>query len=48
MLASIAFQVLAYVDAGYLDPLFVIALITTGIASFVISLLVGLLYRGFT
>jgi hypothetical protein len=42
MFASVAYQVLAYVDTGYLAPLFIIALITTGIASFVISLLVGL------
>lgn len=35
-------QVLFYQEMGYLDPFFVIGMLTTGAASFIISLIAGL------
>jgi hypothetical protein len=40
--ASIAFQVIVYVDLGYLDPFFFIAFILSSGITFLISLLVGI------
>lgn len=48
LVATLLFQVFAYWQLGYLDPFFIIALVTTGICSLVISAVVGLpfaLYR---
>ena len=40
--ASIAFQVIAYIHIGYLDPFFIIAFILSSGITFLISLLVGI------
>ena len=40
--ASIAFQVIAYIDLGYLDPFFIIAFGFSSGITFLISLLVGI------
>ena len=48
VIATLLFQVFAYLKLGYLDPFFLVALITSGISSLVISAIVGLafaLYR---
>jgi hypothetical protein len=37
----IVFQVVAFIYAGFLDPFFIIAMITTGIVSFIIALVIG-------
>ena len=42
MLATIGYQIIAYFEAGYLDPLFFIAIIVSGAVSLLIALLVGL------
>ena len=42
LIAPLLFQVFAYWQLGYLDQFFLIALITTGICSLVISAVVGL------
>lgn len=41
----IVFQLVAYIYTGYLDPFFIIAMVTTGIASFVIALIVGVFMK---
>jgi len=41
----IAFQIAAYLHAGYVDPYFVIAAATTLVMAAVIALLVGLPFR---
>ena len=42
MFATVAFQIIAYLEAGYLDPLFFIATIVSGAVSLLIALLIGL------
>ena len=41
VIATFLFQVFAYWKLGYLDPFFLVALITSGIFSLVISAIVG-------
>jgi len=40
--SSIAFQIIGYFVLGYLDPFFLIALVTAALVSFVIALLTGI------
>ncbi|MBI3815361.1 MAG: hypothetical protein HY279_12980 [Nitrospinae bacterium] len=47
-IALVVFQFFAYLHIGYLDPFFVIALFTGGVAAYIVALFVGLpflLYR---
>lgn len=41
----IVFQVAAYIHLGYLDPFFVVAIVTSSIVAAVIALLVGIPFR---
>ncbi len=43
--AVVAFQVMAYIHLGYLDPFYLIAVVTTTIFAAIVSLLVGLPFR---
>jgi NhaP-type Na+/H+ and K+/H+ antiporter len=44
--STAVFQLLAFLDLGYLDPFVIIAVITSFTAAFVVALLVGLPIRG--
>ena len=41
VVSVILFQVIAYIDLGYLDPFFIIAMVTSSAAAFAISVFVG-------
>lgn len=41
----IVFQLAAYLQIGYLDPFFLIAVITTSVMAAVVALLIGLPFR---
>ncbi len=43
-IAVIVFQVFNYFNIGYLDPFFIIAMITTGFIGFFVSFLIGLAF----
>jgi len=43
--ASLAVQVVAYFDAGYLDPFFLVAFVTGTLISFGVALVVGLPFK---
>ena len=43
--AAVAFQVCNYILHGYLDPFFIIALVTTFAIAFIIALVVGIPFR---
>ena len=43
--AAVAFQVCNYILLGYLDPFFIIALVTTFAIAFIISLIIGIPFR---
>ena len=45
--ASVIFQIIGYLVLGYLDPFFMIALVTGGIVSLVVAVLVGLAIKYF-
>ena len=45
--ASIIFQVIGYLVLGYLDPFFMIALVTGGLVALILAVLVGLSIRYF-
>ena len=45
--ASIIFQVIGYLVLGYLDPFFMIALVTGGLVALILAGLVGLSVRYF-
>ena len=42
LIAVVLFQIAVYIDLGYLDAFFIIAMITTGIGALIISLLIGI------
>jgi hypothetical protein len=49
LVSVILFQIVAYIELGYLDPFFLIAIVTSSAAALIISILVGALvknYRG--
>jgi len=41
VVSAILFQVIAYIDLGYLDPFFIMAMITSSAAAFTISAFIG-------
>ena len=47
LLSVVLFQVVVYIELGYLDPFFLIAIVTSGAAAFVISVLVGTLIKSY-
>lgn len=44
-LSVVLVQVVAYIDLGYLDPLFLMAVATSSVAAFVISAIVGMFFK---
>ena len=41
----LSFQIVVYIQLGYLDPFFVIAMATSSVLAFIVSLLIGLPIR---
>jgi len=46
-LSVVILQIIFYIELGYLEPFFLIAMATSGIAAFVVSALVGMLIKAF-
>lgn len=44
-LSVVLVQVVAYIDLGYLDPFFLMAVATSSVAAFVISAIVGMFFK---
>jgi len=45
ILAVVVFQIVAYIDLGYLDPFFLIAVVISAGIAFIISVLIGSLFK---
>ena len=45
LLSVVLVQVVAYIDLGYLDPFFLMAVATSSVAAFVISSIVGAFFK---
>ena len=45
VMSVLILQIIIYIDLGYLDAFFIIAIFTTGIISLVVSFLIGLIFQ---